>query len=226
MTGIFITPMARIRRRFANNPLRNANQGTVLMEFAAGLPFFMLIGFGGAEYMNYITTHTAISQLALTVADNASRSQNNTNLASPQMRELDVNDIFKGADIQANKLDFANRGRIVLSSLEQNATNQQYIHWQRCFGKGPYPSSYGTEGQIVSGGMGPTGNKVLAPKDSAIMFVQVTYRYKPVMYAEWLSAASRKITYTAAFQIRDSRDLAAGVTNPSPTATKSACSAT
>ena len=209
--------------------LRNAKRlarnedGTVLIEFAAGLTFFMLIGFGGVEYMNYITIHTRISQIALTVADNASRSQNGTSLTLPQMRQVDVNDIFKGAELQSQQFKLNEKGKIILSSLEVNSSGSQVIRWQRCFGNGPYSSSFGKEGATPSGGMGPAGNKVTAQTGSAVMFVEVIYPYEPFLYGEWMSESSKKIQYTAAFQVRDARDLAAGLTNPSPQAPVQMC---
>ncbi len=198
---------------------------TVLIEFAAGLSFFMVLGFGGAEFINYVTTQTRISQLALTVADNASRSQTGTVLALPQMREIDINDIFKGAELQSSSIDFKLRGKVILSSLEVNGSGNQFIRWQRCFGNGPFTSSFGTpSSSLPSSGMGPSTNKIKAASGTAVMFVEILYNYDPILYASWMSPDTKRMQATAAFQIRDARDLDSGVTNPSPTATVSRCS--
>jgi hypothetical protein len=69
------------------------------------------------------------------------------------------------------------KGKVIISSLEMNSTNNQYIHWQRCTGSMTAASAYGVEGAVVTG-LGPTGNQVTATSDVAVMFVEVWYQQR------------------------------------------------
>jgi hypothetical protein len=178
-----------------------------------------------------VLTHTRISQLGLTVADNASRVATGSNMSQPIIREVDINEIFTGVDKQARNLNFQSRGRIILSSLERNADGGQWIHWQRCYGNLSVASSYGVQdagakGKPVLAGMGPTGRQVTASQGTAVMFVEVFYDYQPLLYGKWLG--QRRIHAVAAFNVREARDLTGpaggnGVYNPAPAVTASTC---
>src|SRR3546814_1088407 len=70
-------------------------------------------------------------------------------------------------------------------------------------------SAYGVEGVGATGtdfkGMGPVGREVTAAAGTAIMFVEVTYEYQPLLFGAWLGP--RTIRSTAAYNIREARDL-------------------
>ena len=138
----------------------------------------------------------------------------------PRIREIDVNEVFTGADEQGRGLDLGTRGRIILSSLERNTQGGQTIKWQRCFGNLEVASAYGVEGTGATGtdfpGMGPAGREVTAAAGTAIMFVEVTYEYQPLLFGAWLGPQT--IRSTAAFNIREARDLS-GVKPPGDPAT-------
>lgn len=210
--------MARLLR------LARDSRATVMVEMAFTLPLLVFVGFGGLEIANLTLVNTRISQAALSAADNASRIAYGSNLSLPRVREVDINEVFTGIDQQAAGLNFRNNGRIILSSLERNADGGQWIHWQRCYGAYPASSSYGLEGTGKTGtgfaGMGPAGREVTAVAGTAVMFVEVVYKYQPLAFANWLGP--RVIRTTAAFNIREGRDLSQ-VYNPSPAATKSSC---
>jgi hypothetical protein len=221
-------PILRARRWLAR--IARDSRATVIVEMAFTIPFMILIGFAGLEMANLTLANTRISQISLSAADNASRIAFGNNLSLPRVRELDINSVFTGVEEQAGGLNFKRNGRIILSSLERNSSGGQWIHWQRCYGDLVAPSSYGVQGNGATGtsfaGMGPTGRKVTAATGTAVMFVEVTYRYQPMLYGKWLGA--KTIRSTAAFNIREARDLAGptggdGVYNPAPTATKSSC---
>lgn len=208
-----------LRIRAAARRLAQSVRATVLIEMAFCIPLLVLLGFGGLEIANLTLTHTRISQIGLNTADNASRIAAGSNLAQPQIREVDVNEVFTGVEKQARNLDFKNRGRIILSSLEQNKDTGQWIHWQRCYGNLKVNSAYGPEGTGITGtdfkGMGPKNREVTAVTGTAVMFVEVVYQYKPLLYGKWLGP--RTIRTAAAFNIREARDLtkiypSAGVT--------------
>lgn len=204
--------------------LARESKATVIIEMAFAVPFIVLVGFAGLEIANLTLVNTRISQIGLSAADNASRIAYGSNLSQPQVRELDINEVFTGVEEQADGLDFEANGRIILSSLERNDDGGQWIHWQRCHGDLDVDSTYGTEGTGETGtsfgGMGPSGREVTAASGTAVMFVEIVYDYQPLLFGSWLG--ERRISSTAAFNIRESRDLSQ-VYNPSPAASVASC---
>jgi hypothetical protein len=189
-------------------------RGVALVEFAYALPFLTILGLGGIEVANYSITHMRISQIAVSLADNASRAKEDIVSGTPRMREYDVNEAFLASSLQSSGLDIANKGRLILTSLETNGTGGQYLHWQRCFGlRAAYSSSYGKQGDGITGtkvkGMGPAGLEVKAETGYAIMFAEVYYDYEPLILDRFIPHAA--IRKTAAMYVRDDRDLAAGL---------------
>ncbi len=204
--------------------LRRDRRGAVLVEMAFTVPLLVLLGFGGIEIANLVLVHTRVSQIALGAADNASRIATGDSLSQPIIREIDINEVFSGVEKQARNMDFERRGRVILSSLERNADGGQWIHWQRCYGDLGVQSSFGAAGAGATGnvfpGMGPTGKEVTAAAGTAVMFVEVYYDYQPLLYGKWLGP--RRIHTTAAFNVREARDLREGF-NPTPTGTVASC---
>jgi hypothetical protein len=216
-----------LRRRGWRELLRRLagdTSGVALIEMAYAAPFMMLLGLGGVEVANYAIMHMRVSQIAVSLADNASRAKQEVVSGVPRMREVDVNEAFTAALLQAGTLDMEANGRLILSSLEVNADGGQWIHWQRCFGEADYGSSYGEQGDGASGtgltGMGPTGRQVQAETGYAIMFAEVSYDYQPIMLGDFID--NRRISKVAAMFVRDNRDLSQ-LYNPSPGATVNAC---
>ncbi|WP_260581077.1 TadE/TadG family type IV pilus assembly protein [Sphingopyxis sp. PET50] len=189
--------------------LLRETRASVMIEMAFCIPLLVLVGFGGLEMANLTLVNTRISQIGLSTADNASRIAVGSSLSLPRVREVDINEVFTGADEQGRGLNLATRGRIILSSLERNPEDGQWIHWQRCFGALDAASSYGVQGDGATGvdfpGMGPEGREVTAPPGSAVMFVEIFYEYDALLYGKWLGP--RRIHSTAAFNIREGRDL-------------------
>ena len=199
-------------------------RGVALIEFAYSLPFVLLLALGGMEVTNYALTHMRASQIAVSLADNASRAKEQSITGVPQMREIDVNETFVAAGLQAGTLDLANNGRLILSSLEVNADGGQWIHWQRCFGGAEHASSFGVEGEGASGtdfpGMGPAARIVRAEPGFAIMFAEVVLDYEPLFSRALVP--DRPIRKHAAMYVRDDRDLSA-IFNPAPAAPVNGC---
>jgi Flp pilus assembly protein TadG len=213
---------ARLRRLFGR---RSDTRGVAMIEMAFTLPIVVLISFGGMEIAALTLANTRMSQIALTAADNAARIASGTGLAQPQVREIDINEVFTGAQLQSGDLNLQTNGRIILSSLEVNPQGGQWIHWQRCYGNRPgSPSSFGTQGTGATGtsfaGMGPTGQQVTAVAGSAVMFVEVIYTYQPLLYGKWLG--TQTIRSTAAFTVREPRELSMPY-NPAPAAAVMSC---
>lgn len=199
--------VTRLRDRII--ALLRDDEGLALTEFAFILPIFLSLGLLGAETANYAVTHMRISQVAMQVADNASRVGEHDVLVERKIYEDDINDVFTGADKLGGGLDIMNHGRVILSSLEQNSDGGQWLHWQRCRGVKNHTSSYGVAGDGETGtsfpGMGESGKEITASSGNAVMFVEVVYEYQPITPIGELNNAV--ISYTAAFNVRDSRDL-------------------
>lgn len=205
--------------------LRDDRSGIALVEFAFALPLFMGLGLYGAELANYATIKMNVSQTALTVADNASRIGENGVLQNIRIYESDINDLFVGADYSNTKLDLAHNGRIILSSLTRNGDDGQWIQWQRCIGDLDHASSYGDTNDGETGtnfpGMGPSDNPITAASDTAVMFVEVAYRYQPLFTNVWIPGPEI-ITAIGAFNVRDDRDLSQIYTESGVTASSCA----
>ncbi|RYD19648.1 MAG: hypothetical protein EOP89_15340 [Lysobacteraceae bacterium] len=207
-------------------PLRRDRRAVALLEFALSAPFVLALGLYGIEIANEALTHMRISQIALNLADNASRVGvlGTTNVET--LREGDINDILQAARIQGSGIDLGVNGRVIISSLENiqqsyDTAPVQRIHWQRCIGKQSgtgYTSSYGTtlvtdgtttdkadKGTDQSAGMGDANAKVSAPAGSGLIFVEVNYLYKPRVSR--LITSPFRIHYTASLIVRNNRDF-------------------
>ncbi len=210
--------------------LRSDTSGVAMIEFAYALPLLLVLGGFGVEMTNLATVNQRISQSALALADNMSRVGAESALSTVQLRESDVNDGFIGLIKQTGTLNLTSNGRVILSSLEQNGSGGQWIHWQRCIGTKNVASSYGPEGTGATGtafaGMGAASARITAPPNSAVMFVEIVYDYRALFGTTFIPP--KTIRFEASFVVRDERDLAGpnggdGVYNPNPAATAHSC---
>ncbi len=219
--------MPRLTRQIARllSRLGKDRSGLALIEFAYTAPVLLILLTGGVELTSFAIAHMRVSQLTVSLADNASRAKQSVVSGVPRIREADVNEVFAAAQLQSGGLDVQQNGRLILSSVEVNPQGGQWIHWQRCFGSAGHQSSYGVEGDGATGnsiaGVGPAGRQVSAEPGYAIMFVEVIYDYQPLMFGDFLD--NEEIRKTAAMYVRDNRDLSA-IYNPAPAVTPSACS--
>jgi len=220
-----VSPFRRIL-----HSLRADTSGMAMIEFAYALPLLMVLGGYGVEMTNLATVNQRISQSALALADNMSRVGLESALSQVQIRESDVNDSFIGLIKQTGPLNLTSRGRVILSSLEQNSSGGQWIHWQRCIGTKNVSSSYGAAGTGATGtafvGMGSASARITAPPNSAVMFVEIVYDYQALFGTMFIPP--RTIRYEASFVVRDDRDLVGpvggdGVYNPNPAAAVHSC---
>ena len=203
--------MNAARIRSAARRLLAARSGVAAVEFAITLPFLLGAGLMGLEVANRAVVQMQLSQLAAHVADNASRIGDTATLQDRRIYENDINDLFRGALIQAGRrVDLFENGRVIISSLEvvPETEDRQYIHWQRCMGKKEHVSSYGLEGDGINGGfpgMGPKGEEVWAFPDEAVMFVEIAYDYESIIGGTF--GFDDEVLVTASFTVRDDRDL-------------------
>lgn len=186
--------------------------GVALTEFAFALPILLVFLSFGLELASYVLAVKRVGDLTVLVADNASRmGTRDAGLSVHQITEAEINDVFIGAQLQANLTNFQDEGRIILSSLQRNAQDGQWIAWQRCAGNAAFASAFGREGRGANGrsfqGMGPPDNLIQAPPGSAVMVVEIFYNYQPVV--PMLSLPPRTISELAVFNVRESRDLGA-----------------
>ena len=210
--------------------LRSDTSGIAIVEFAYTLPLLLALGGYGVETANFTSANHKVSQAALALADNMSRVGATSALAKQQIRESDVNDGFMGVRRQVGNMQITERGRIILSSLQRNADDGQWIAWQRCVGMKNVSSAYGNQGTGATGtgfpGMGDPGSRIVAPPRSAVMFVEVVYDYPQLFGTMFMGA--KTIRHEASFVVRDERELTTGPTgngmyNPSPAAPVSSC---
>lgn len=225
-------------RRFAGR-LRHDRSGLALLEFAFAAPVVLGIGMYGIEMSNLALANLRMSQIALNLADNASRVGQLNSLSVEQLREVDINDVLTAAQKQGARWGLTKNGRITLSSLEKvqqtyDSSKVQRIHWQRCIGalgtaaNDGYDSSYGTaqatdgsdatatnQGKATPKGMGDSGSEVNAPDGSGVMFVELNYNYQPVISTYWLPGGAARLHYIASYVVRDHRDFSQ-LFNPAP----------
>ncbi|MFO1255643.1 MAG: pilus assembly protein TadE [Sphingomonadaceae bacterium] len=189
--------------------------GAALIEFASVLPVITGLGMYGIEIAYMSSVNMQISQIALEVADNASRlEQTNNNTVAPTVTETDIDSVMTGAVKAGENFRFTDNGRIILSSLEKDpATGKQFIHWQRCVGSLVVGSSYGNDSTRngLNGGtlnaMGSGTTKVQATSGIAVMFVEIYYDYHGIFGT--LFVKRTRFKQEAAYIVRDIRDLRA-----------------
>ena len=106
-------------------------RGVAFVEFALIAPLVLFMILGGLEVVNYAVAQLRVNQIAMTVADNAGR-------VTTGIDEANVYEVFAGANVIGQSMDFKQHGRIVLSSLQDNGRgggkHGQMINWQRCWG--------------------------------------------------------------------------------------------
>lgn len=200
--------------------LRRDRSGVSVIEFALMLPTLTFIGMYGIEIAYMSSVNMSVSQMALSLADNASRmEQTNNNTVPPTVTEADVNSIMQGAITQGASIKFSANGRVVLSSLEKQSSGagKQYIHWQRCKGSLSVQSAYGNDtttnglsGPAITS-MGQGATKITANAGTAVMFVEVFYDYKGLFGTMFVQTT--RFRQEAAYIVRDVRDLREGQTS-------------
>ena len=98
--------------------LRGDTSGLALIEFAFGAPLVLGMGMLGTETAVLVITHLQVSQIAMQVADNASRVGEQEVLVARKVYESDINDVLYGAQLQAGGLNLYANGRVIVSSLQ------------------------------------------------------------------------------------------------------------
>lgn len=192
--------------RFTVKELKNlwlCKRAVAAIEFALGLPVILFLLLGGVELANFALAHYRVGLIASTVADDTGRGLMGID-------EYNIAEAFGGAELIGEGIRFRQNGRIILSSLEPNAANNgQWIRWQRCFGQLNVTHRYGAQGKgqfdtSLSDGMGAGTQKAKASANTALMFVEASYRYQPIALTSLLE--NRIIRYESAFNVRGRKD--------------------
>jgi len=179
------------------------------------LPILGTLSFYGLEIAYMASLSTQVSQIALSVGDNASRLGQTDNAAvAPTIAETDIDAVMFGAMQQGAAFNFEEQGRIILSSLEVDPdTGRQFIHWQRCSGDLDRISSYGNDSNHngLTGpeleGLGEPGREIAALPGQAVMHVEVYYTYEPLLAGLFVERDAVEFKQEAAFVVRDDRNL-------------------
>ena len=204
--------------------LRRDRRGLALIEFGFMLPVVLTVILYGIELANFGNSILRVHQIAATSADNAARVRDSIN-------EADVNEVLLGGRILGERMDFATRGRIVISDVMPNGQTGtkagQMILWQRCTGALNTPDSqpkYGTQGKGASDAtlqaMGATGRQIAASTSSAMIFVEVTYVYKPVVTSTFLGTPTLRSEASFSVRERASETLGAAAGNDASVCTR------
>lgn len=182
--------------------LARDEEGLAFVEFAFIGPVLLFLTLAGLELVNYALAHLKVNQIATTVADNAGRVMTGID-------EANIYEVFSGANTIGMSMDFRANGRIVLSSLQDNGrtgnSHGQMINWQRCWGDLDVGPLYGVEGDgrnnnSLQSGIGQNGGIASAP-GTAVMFVEVTYEYQPLI-SDAILPVSGRIRQESAFNVR------------------------
>ncbi|ASJ91367.1 TadE/TadG family type IV pilus assembly protein [Porphyrobacter sp. CACIAM 03H1] len=202
-----VSPLAKARA-FARH-LSGDRSGLAMVEFAFAAPLVLGMGMLGTDTALLVITHLQVSQIAMQVADNASRVGEQDVLTARKVFERDIAETLIGAEKLGDNINIFGQGRVIISSLQRNAQGGQWIAWQRCRGAKRHDSTYGREGAGATGtsfpGMGEPGRYITASQGTAVMFVEVAYDFTSPLPVEIFEGQT--ITYTAAFNVRDNRDL-------------------
>lgn len=194
-------------------------RGVSFLEFALVLPVLLTLGMYGTEIAYMSTIDMEISQIANSVGDNASRlGQTDNSAVTPTITQAQVKAVLDGAIEEGSRIDLAENGRVVLSSLERDSgSGRYYIHWQRCTGKLERDSAYGGEGLGLTGptlqGLGKPGHLIAPPANSAVMFVEVYFEYQGLFGTMFVG--NKVFKHEAAYVLRDDRNLTPGLTGTS-----------
>lgn len=186
-----LTALARLRRD---------NRGVAMLEFALIAPVFVTTLLFGLEIVMFALAHAQVSRIANSTADLAARYR-------ASIDEADVRQLFLGARLSAEGINFAENGRLLLSSITRNQTaNGHWIRWQRCEGELDEESALGAQGDGQTGTAIETVNGMAINTGDNIMVAEAVFEYQPFIYPDALFETifgGRKIVYTSSYMARE-----------------------
>lgn len=186
--------------------LRN-RRGVALVEFAFAFPMLLILVLNGLELVHYVVVQMKVNQIAVMTADSASKLRST-------MTESFMNQLFTGADKAGASIDFKGHGKIIVSSVQNNAKGTgQWVRWQRCFGSLSYASKYGSEGSGASDSKLSNFGGLAAAPGSAIIYAEAAYDYQPLFPAGLLPLS--RVQRDTAFVVRQRVDFSISGSNGS-----------
>ena len=212
------------RIRTAVRSLRDCTSGLALTEFAFSLPVLLTLGLFGLETANLAMAHLRVSQIAVLTADNASRVRDSIDEADivelftgAKMSGAGINFAQNGrivlSDLEYNGTRQWLRWQRCDGALNvapsygrpKTAGGTDIVNGTEVYNSDRQTTSSNpsspTMSAIPSTGMGPTGNQITAQNDgTAVMMVEVTYNYQPIIPNSFLS--NIQIRYESGFQVR------------------------
>jgi Flp pilus assembly protein TadG len=191
--------------------LRRDRRGMAAVEFALALPVLVGLTMYGMETANMAYTSQKLGDIATLTADSVSRIR-------LSISNGDVTDALGGIKILGDSIDLRNRGRIIVSSVKPvldnagNVTNQR-VRWQRCTGALAKDSPYAVDTDLGTAGIGATGRKIAASKDSETIFVEVYYTYKPLVSSAFYGTPQMSAVAAMSVRERSANDINTSGTN-------------
>ncbi len=180
--------------------LARDRRGIALIEFALIAPVFMVTLLLGLEIVMFALAQSQVSRVANSTADLAARYR-------ASIDEADVQQLFLGARLSAEGIDFAEHGRLLLSSVTRNQSNDgHWIRWQRCEGALDAESALGDQGDGQSDTAIATVDGLMLNTGDNVMVAEAAFDYQPLIYSDALFDAifgSRRITYRSSYMARE-----------------------
>jgi Flp pilus assembly protein TadG len=203
--------------------LRDDRSGLAFIEFAYSLPILIPLTIFGLEAANLALVNMRVSQIATMVADNSARVRD-------RIDETDINNILLGAKLSGDSIDILEKGRIVIASVEDNTATaldltDAKVVWQRCDGQYAPSSTHTAQGGVYAGGVGATGNKIIAKPSTPLIFVEIYYEVPLLVpgMSNVMFGSNRIIRYSSAFLIRDRNDQTMQNASGLPASGKATC---
>lgn len=191
--------------------LRREQSGMAAVEFALSLPVLVGLSMYGMEAANMAYTSQKLGDIATLTADSVSRIR-------LSISNGDVTDALGGIKILGDSIDLRNRGRIIVSSVQpvldssDNVVNQK-VRWQRCTGALTKDSLYAVNTNLGADGIGATGRKISASKNSELIFVEVYYTYKPLVSQAFFGTPQMSAVAAMSVRERSNNDINTSGTN-------------
>jgi Flp pilus assembly pilin Flp len=175
-------------------------RGIAMLEFALIAPVFLVTLLFGLEIVMFALAQSQVSRVANSTADLAARYR-------ASIDEADVQQLFLGARLSAEGIDFAENGRLLLSSVTRNQSNDgHWIRWQRCEGALDEASTLGAQGDGQTGTAIATVDGLTLNTGDNIMVAEAIFDYQPFIYPEAVFDAifgGRRITYRSSYMARE-----------------------
>lgn len=155
---------ARFLKRFKRD-----QRGSVFIELGISMVVLTTLILGGAEIARFVLLQQKLDRIAMSMGDLVSRGQ--------VLTETEVNNIFAAVVHLAEPFDFADRGVVILTSVQRDTGQNPEIVWQRS-GAGDLTanSEVGSEGEEPS-----LPQNFTVRENETVFAAEVFYNYEPFL---------------------------------------------